>query len=260
MKWLDALERRFSPFAIPGIIRYVVALNALVYILTLASPGYQDLIKLSPELIMQGQVWRLFTWIFIPPTMSPIFIFFALMLMWIYGENLESQWGTFKLNLFYVTGMVGCTVAAFFAGESLVYNALLNSSVFFAFATLNPNFQLMLFFILPVKIKWLAWVALGMLVLQAVAGTWTMRLALLVTFSNYLLFFGPEFFSRTTEARKTAVRRKKFEVSTLSDETLHKCHTCQRTEVSNPELDFRVAADGQEYCTLHLPVRKDAEV
>lgn len=178
------------------------------------------------------------------------------MLMWIYGENLESQWGTFKLNLFYLTGMVGCTVAAFFAGESLVYNALLNSSVFFAFATLNPNFQLLLFFILPVKIKWLAWVAVGMLLLQALAGTWTMRLALLVTFSNYLLFFGPEFFSRTTEARKTTLRRKKFEELTLSDETLHKCHTCQRTEISNPELDFRVTADGQEYCTLHLPVRK----
>jgi membrane associated rhomboid family serine protease len=255
MKWLDVLDRKLEPFAIPGIIRYVVILNALTFVLILVSPGYQALLTLSPELILQGQVWRLFTWIFIPPTMSPIFVVFALMLMWIYGENLESQWGVVRLNLFYLTGMIGCTVAAFFAGESLAYNALLNSSIFFAFATLNPNFQLLLFFVLPVKIKWLAWVALGLLVLQALGGTWAMRLALVVTFTNYLVFFGPEFFNRTAEARKTAVRRKKFEAATQSEETLHKCHVCQRTEVSNPELDFRVAADGAEYCTQHLPSR-----
>lgn len=257
MKWLDVLERRLSPFAIPGIIRYVVTLNALTFVLILISPGYVGLLTLSPELILQGQVWRLLTWIFIPPTMSPIFIFFALMLMWIYGEHLESQWGTLKLNLFYLTGMIGCTISAFFAGESLAYNTLLNSSIFFAFATLNPNFQLLLLFILPVKVKWLAWFAVVLLVIQAIGGTWTMRLALLVTFANYLLFFGPEFFSRSADARKTAIRRRKFQELTTQDETLHKCQVCQRTEVSNPELDFRVSADGHEYCTPHLPSRRD---
>lgn len=257
MSWQNTVERRLSPLAIPGIIRYVVGLNALTYVLTLLEPGYVAALTLSPELIFQGQVWRLFTWIFIPPTMSPIFIFFAMMLLWIYGENLESQWGTLKLNLYYISGMFFCTVAAFFVGESLAFNALLNSSIFFAFATLNPNFQLLLLFILPVKVKILAWVALGFLLLQALAGDWSMRVALVITFANYFAFFGPEFFKRTVDSHKTAVRRRKFEVGTLPDETLHRCNACQRTEVSNPELHFRVSADGEEYCLDHLPPRNE---
>lgn len=255
MTFLNRIERVLAPFALPGIIRYVVGLNALTYILAVISPGYLEVLNLQPELVLQGQIWRLFTWIFIPPTMSPIFILFALWLLWIYGEALEAQWGTFRLNVFYFTGVVACTVAAMFVGGSVAFNGLLNASIFFAFATLNPDFRLLLFFILPVKVKWLALFMLGMILLSALGGTWTLRVAMLVCFSNYLLFFGPEFFRKTTEARKTAVRRRKFEAAATSDETLHRCHVCQRTEVTNPELEFRVAADGNEYCNDHLPKR-----
>jgi membrane associated rhomboid family serine protease len=255
MSLLNSIERRLSHFAIPGIIRYVVGLNALTFILITISPGYADALALVPSRILSGEVWRLFTWIFIPPIENPIWLVFALMLLWLYGDNLEADWGTFRLNLFYLVGMIGCTASAFFVGADLAFNTLLNLSIFFAFATLNPNYQLLLFFILPIKIKWLAFVSLALLVAQALGGTWSLRVALIVTFSNYLIFFAPSFFRRTVEGRQVATRRRAFEEASIPDTTLYRCATCGRTEVSNPELDFRVALDGREYCHEHLPTR-----
>lgn len=253
MSFLNSIERKLSPFAIPGIIRYVVGLNALTFILITISPGYADALTLVPSRILSGEVWRLFTWIFIPPVMSPIWLVFALMLLWLYGENLEAEWGTFRLNLFYLVGMVGCTASAFFVGGDIAFNTLLNLSIFFAFATINPNYQLLLFFILPIKIKWLAFVSLALLISQAVGGTWSLRVALIVTFTNYLIFFGPSFFRRSLDAQQVATRRRVFEEASTPESTLYRCATCGRTEVSNPELDFRVASDGNEYCHEHLP-------
>jgi len=255
MNWWRSVERKIEPFAIAGIVRYVVALNALTFVLLLVAPGYAAALALIPERVLSGEVWRLFTWIFIPPTTSPIFIFFALMLLWIYGEHLEQAWGSLRMNLFYLTGMLGCTVAAFFTGGGLAYNVLLNFSVFFAFATVNPNFQLLLLFILPVKVKWLAWIAFALLALQALVGPWSLRAAFAVAFLNYALFFGPTLLRNAIERSETQARRRRFEAQTQRESTLHTCHECGRTEVSHPDLEFRVSRDGNEYCVDHLPAR-----
>ncbi len=255
MSWFNAFEKHCGRFAIPGLIRYVVGLNALVFLLIQVNRNYAAALSLNPEAILGGQVWRLVTWIFIPTNLSPIFLLFALIILWTIGDQLEAAWGTFKLNLFYLVGMIGCTVAAFLTGGSESYNALLNLSIFFAFATVHPNFTFLLFFILPVKVKWLALLSLVLLLLQAVGGTWAFRASLLVTFSNYLLFFGPELIRKSADSRQIAARRAKFQSDQLTADTLHKCHACARTEVSHPELEFRVAADGYEYCADHLPSR-----
>ncbi|MDD5200772.1 MAG: hypothetical protein PHC88_13325, partial [Terrimicrobiaceae bacterium] len=104
----------------------------------------------------------------------------------------------------------------------------------------------------------LKWVALFSAVIMGVSlalGDWGARAAMVASFSNYLLFFGPTFLRQISTNRQTAARRTKFKVASYRADTLHRCEVCSRTEVSNPELDFRVSADGHEYCTAHLPAR-----
>ncbi len=113
MTFLDKLERPFGRFAIPGLIRYIVALNALVFILCKINPGYANLLVLDPGLVMQGQVWRLVSWIFLPTTNNFLWIIFYLMFTFWAGDTLEATWGTFRLNLYYFLGMIGAAISAF---------------------------------------------------------------------------------------------------------------------------------------------------
>jgi membrane associated rhomboid family serine protease len=271
MPFLNRLENSLGRFAIPGLIRYVVALNALTFILIYLNKGYASALALDWEKIRSGEIWRLVSWIFIPPSFSIIWILFALLILWTFGDMLESFWGTFRLNLFYFLGMFGCTVAALILQLAVppelagrvetggpAFNAFLNLSIFFAVATLNPNYQILLFFILPIRIKWLALISLALLALQFFGAPLTTKVAMIVAFANYLVFFGPSIVRLMVHNRQTVARRARFEAAKMPlHETIHRCSVCDRTEVSNPELDFRVAADGHEYCIDHLP-RRDA--
>jgi len=263
--FLDRLETRYGRYAIPGLIRYIVALNALVYILAKLNPDFVLMLDLSPFDIMHGQVWRLVTYIFIPQFGSLLLPdwFNAAMYMvflWWVGNGLEQALGAFKLNLYYVTGMVGITVAAFFFGEGFGA-AMLNTSLLFAFAQFYPDEVIFIMYILPAKVKWLAWIAGALLLYHALDGGAEYVASLVVALGNYVLFFGPELYRNARMRRQVADRRRKFEVAKEPDtETMHECAVCHRTEVTNPELDFRVARDGQEYCREHLPKPPGAAV
>jgi hypothetical protein len=254
MPFLNTLEKHLGRFAIPGLIRYVVGFNALVFLLGLLNPPYVEMLRLNGPAILDGQVWRLVSWIFIPNTFSLIWVIFYLMFTWWMGDLIESIWGSFRLNLYYFVGFLGCTAAALFFGQSLA-NTALNASLLFAAATLAPDLQILLFGIVPIRLKWIAAISAVLFALTFITSDWGARAAILVAFSNYLLFFGPTFARRSAEARQTAARRAKFQAASQTSETLHRCEVCGRTEISNPELDFRVSADGHEYCIPHLPAR-----
>lgn len=257
MSFLTTLEKHFGKFAIPGLIRYVVGFNALVFLLGLTQPAYLGMLTLNREAIFAGEVWRLFSWIFIPNTTSLIWVLFYLMFTWWIGDLIESAWGTFKLNLYYLVGYLACTTAALvFQGPSLG-NTALTSSLLFAAATIAPELQILLFGIIPLRLKWVAIISAAFLGLSVLAAPWSVRASVLVAFSNYLLFFGPAFLRHSRDTREIAARRAKFQAVSVSSSTLHRCETCGRTEVSNPEMDFRVTADGIEYCADHLPKRSN---
>ncbi len=256
MKWIDSLEAKYKHLAIPGIIRVVVAFNALTYLLWLSNPGYIEFLRLDPDQIRHGQVWRLFTYIFIPPAFGVLGLFFALMFLWYMGEGLEQAWGAFKLNLFYLCGMAGCTVAAFFFGGHWM-DFFLNLSILFAFGTMFPDEIIYLFFIIPVKIKWIALVSFVLLVGVFMQSGVQGKMAILVSFANYLFFFGPRLLYNIRHRQAVVSRRQEFaRQSVPEDEPLHHCAVCKETELTSPDLDFRVAKDGAEYCTRHLPGRQ----
>jgi len=254
MKWIDSLEAKYKHLAIPGLIRIVVAFNALTYLLSLSNPGYLGFLLFDKEAILHGQVWRLVTYIFIPPAFGILWLFFALYFLWFLGDSLEQAWGSFKLNLFYFCGMAGCTLAAFFFGGGEEMDKFLNLSILFAFGTVFPEEIIYLFGILPVKAKWLALISFVYQVESFVTAGDQGKAAILVSFANYLLFFGPQLVHNLRHRQAVAVRRQEFaRKSVPEDEPLHRCVVCKETEITNPDLDFRVSKDGDEYCTRHLP-------
>ena len=250
---LDKLERRIGFLAIPGLVRIIVTFNALVFVLVLLNPGFEDYLALDPARIMAGEVWRLVTYIFVPRIAHFLWVVIALWFLWFIGDGLERAWGAFRVTLFYLVGMIGTTVAAFFFGSNFS-SGILNAALFFAFARFYPDEIIYVFFVLPLKIKWLAWIGAAFLMAGFVVGTNSYRMALLAAFSNYFIFFGPEIWREFRHRKDVSSRRQRFDEQSRSDaEPLHRCATCGATELSDPTLEFRVARDGEEYCMPHLP-------
>ena len=131
---------------------------------------------------------------------------------------------------------------------------MLIASLFFAFARFYPDEIIYVLFILPVKIKWLAWVFAAFLLLGFVVNSNSYRAALIAAFANYFIFFGPEIIHQVRHRHDVSTRRRRFEDhSRVADDALHHCAACGATELTDPNLDFRVARDGEEYCIAHLP-------
>lgn len=252
MTWLDKLERRLGFLGIPGLMRIVVGFTALVWILVWLNPEFRFALDLDPARVRHGEIWRLFTYIFLPQTFS-FWVILVLWFLWFIGEGLERAWGAFRLTLYFLVGMIGTTIGAFFFGARFS-NSMLISSLFFAFARFYPEEVIYVLFILPMKIKWVAWIAAAFLLFGFVVNSNSYRMALVAAFANYLIFFGPEFIHEARHRTEVSSRRKRFESQSRSDaEPLHKCAVCGATELSDPNLDFRVARDGEEYCIAHLP-------
>lgn len=253
---IERFERPLSRFAIPGLIRYVVVLNALVFILVTLNPEYAQVLDLDRAAILRGEVWRVVSWIFLPDTRSFIGMLFYLMFTWWIGDLLEGTWGTFRLNIYYFLGMVLIIVSALVFGAS-GGNFFLNLSLLLAVATLAPNLEIFLFGILPMKIKWVALFSLLLPASVLLSDPLPAKMATIVCMGNYLLFFAPAYFKGAHEGRKVRDRRMKFEMAKIpTDASLHRCAMCGATEHTHPDTEFRVTQDGNEYCSAHLPVRR----
>jgi hypothetical protein len=149
--------------------------------------------------------------------------------------------------------MIGTTIAALFFGSNFA-NTMLNASLFFAFANFYPEEVIYIFFILPAKVKWLAWASAALLIFGFVTSPMSYRMALIAAFANYFIFFGPQLVRAARNRRQNVNRRRRFVDETRpEEEALHRCANCGATELTNPNLEFRVSRDGEEYCLAHLP-------
>lgn len=242
--------------AVPGLIRYVALLNALVFLLHLAAPGYLSVLELDPRLVLQGEVWRLVTWIFIPETLSPIWIIFSLLFLFYLGDGLEEAMGPARLTLFYLRGILLCTAVSFamsfWVGAPPLgrANTFLNLSLLLAFATVYPDFRVLVFFILPLRIVWLALFSVVIMVVASLGQPLTVAATLGAALLNYLFDFSGELRGRIQ--RKGSLRSSSSKRAEVKEVALHRCEDCGITEVTHPEAEFRVRADGREYCLPHL--------
>ena len=259
MKLLDNLERKFGRYAVKELMVYIVGINALVYILSYAMPQSEaiSMLWLSPQHILQGEVWRLITWIFIPPSASLLWIFFILYFYYIVGTGLEHEWGSFRFNAYYLIGIAGTVLAAFMfgGGSTALY---LNLSLFLAFAYIYPDYEILLFFIIPVKVKYLAWLNWAFIAFTVLTAPVAAKAAAIVSVANYFLFFGSDIISTVKNKGSAYQRGRAFgrSINTPAREgAIHKCTVCGMTEDDDITMEFRYCATCEgdyEYCMNHL--------
>lgn len=189
---LYRLEYKYGRFAIQNLMIYICATMLAVYLLQnmVGIPIVQYIALYRPALL-QGQVWRLITFLFVPPASSPIWVLFTLYFYFFIGNALEQHWGAFKFNLYYLSGVLFTILAALLAGYG--QNQYLNLSLFLAFAQLFPDTEFLLFFILPIKAKYLAYVDWALFALSFLFGDITTKITVLFAIGNFMLFFGKDF-------------------------------------------------------------------
>lgn len=267
MNWIDRLERKYDRFAIRGFIKYVVIVAAFILVGVNLSKTFHDIVygmlTLNGAAVLKGQVWRLITFIFIPPGKN-LFVIFALYILYIFGSALEDLWGSFKFSLYYLIGVLSTIIAAFIVSSASampVSTIYLNLSIFLAFAYLNPNFKLLLFFIIPVKVKYLAWFNILFVIFTVIFGEISEKVAAILSLSNFLIFFGSGFFKRTISPKISDFskkrKRRKFKVIAPPKklELVHICRECKRTSREFPNLSFRyckICGSDYEYCDEHV--------
>ena len=192
MNWLNRLERRIGRHYIPHLMQYLVIAMAGVFILDhlplRESASY--LLYFDRDLILRGQVWRLVTFIFLPPSGSLIFILLSLYFYYFLGTSLENHWGGARFNIYYAIGILGNILAGFLTGAAT--NSYLNTSLLLSFAVLYPDMEFMLFFFLPVKVRWIGWAWGLYLLYQLIVVPWQYKVALVLSFLPFILFFGKQ--------------------------------------------------------------------
>ncbi len=286
MNWIDKLEKKFGRYAIRNLMYYIIILYALGYIIhTFAPEFYYAYLSLDPTAILRGHVWRLVTFIIYPPSMELFWFLISMYLYYSIGRTLEYQWGTFRFNLYFFTGILLHVAAAFICQYVFGVNFgvmfgtyWLNNSLFLAFAATYPNMQFILFFLIPIKAK-----ALGIIYgiyfgIEIVAGFLAAVLPnamimglyqigilahpayavmALLSLGNFLLFFfGMKNMRRYSP--KEVHRRRTYTKSVQQGQkaaATHKCAICGRTEKDGDNLEFRYCSKcngNYEYCQEHL--------
>jgi len=261
MSLLTRLERLLGRFAIANLSLYLVAGQVLFWGLAVLTGFPLERIALLPVAVFAGEAWRVVTYLLVPPPVNPgafgvVMTAFAWYLFYLMGTALEHYWGNFRYNAFIGLGWFLTTAVAFLTPAVYASNLFLAGSVFLAFAQLNPDFELLIFFLLPVKIKWLAllqWLYYGYVM---VAGGWSARLAVLAATGNFLIFFAGDIVERMrTGRRRMAYQASVFAARPEENEARHRCRVCGKTELTHPQLDFRYCskcAGNQCYCAEHI--------
>ena len=192
MRLLDRLERKFGNLAIENLTVYLIAGQVFSFILFFAAPVYSHIFNLNGSLMLTGEWWRSITMLLSPISLSPFWAAFTWYLYYIYGTGLEKVWGSFRYTLYFFISWIATIAAALLFPDKTITNTFIYGSIFFAFAFLYPNFTLLLFFIIPVKIKWLAvlgWIGVGYALIFSDLET---KIITALSISNFFLFFGSE--------------------------------------------------------------------
>lgn len=254
MKWVSKLERKYGRHAIHGLMKYIVAANLAVFLLDIFIPGFIWNLSLVPQAVMNGQIWRVFTFILVPPELSPIWIFFTLYMNYLIGMGLEQTWGSFKFNIYYLIGVIFTIVVSLIFG-TVGTTYYLNLTLFLAFATIYPNFEVLLFFVIPVKMKYLA-ILDGVFIVQGmITGGFGAFIMIAASIANYLIFFWDDFLALLKLKKTVKKSKQKFKVIEMKDYVRHRCVVCGITERDDPNMEFRYCSKcsgHKEYCMNHL--------
>ena len=260
MNWLNKLERKFGRYYISNLMGIITAITGAVFIVEYAFRiNISDLLYLNPYLVLKGQVWRLVTFIF-ANTRNSVFTIFMIYFYYIAGNALENVWGGFKFNVYYLVGMLSTILVSFITGIPAT-GVFVNLSLFLAYAKLYPDMEVLLFFIIPLKIKYLAYFNWAIIILDSLIyimhGIWGGVLLSVVPIVNYLIFFTKSNYRETKMRTGSVIRMKDYKrkVNSAKKAYTHKCYVCGITDVDDPDMEFRYCSKctGKKgYCEKHI--------
>ena len=274
---MSKFEKRFGKYAISNLSLILILCYVVGYFIELVNADFLLYLTLNPYAILHGQIWRIFTWIIIPPSSLDPFTNMMLVFYYTIGTSLERTWGTYRYNVYLLSGMLFTVMGSFvwlaieyFVGgpvmnlsyistiASLYFSTYyINMSIFLAFAATFPEVQVLLMFIIPVKVKWLG-ILYGLVLVYdfLFAGSLVTRIAIASSLLSFVIFF---FTSRSHihMSPKQMKRRAEFkqDIRRNSRVTKHKCAICGQTEDDDPSLEFRFCSKcngNYEYCQQHL--------
>lgn len=265
MKFLNKMERKFGRYAIHNLSLYIIITYVIGYALELLVPNVMYFLNLEPALILKGQVWRLVSWILIPPESLDFFTIIMLILYFSLGSSLERTWGAFRYNMYIFMGLIASVIGAFilyFCGVRVLGFAFstfyINLSIFLAFAVSYPNEKVYLYFLIPIKMKWMG-IFYGIItVYQMINSNWAGRVVILASLANFIVYFlMTRNMKRVSpkEIRRKQEFHRQMQRANPPGVTKHKCAICGRTELDGDNLEFRFCSkcDGNyEYCQDHL--------
>lgn len=274
MNWLDKLERKFGRYAIPNLTVYLLVAYVIGFGIVWMMPDLVAYITLEPALILRGQVWRLITWILVPPTTNLVSLLFLVLLYYSLGTALEHTWGSFRYNVYIFSGLIFTVLAEFglyvfflirygvemqLSMIGMVSTNYITMSIFLAFAAIYPDMEVMLYFILPIKMKWMALVYAAMAVYYFIQGGIATRVSIAASLLNFAIFFlsgrKTRRFGPRGQARKAKFERQSRPHMNYAGGARHRCAVCGRTELDDPNLEFRFCSKcrgNYEYCQDHL--------
>ena len=282
MKKLNEAVDRFAyshpRFGIPNLMKVIVVGNLIAYfLLRFSSSAAISFLAFSPSAVLHGEIWRLVTFIFVPGSTNLFALAISLYFYYWIGGMLEREWGTPKFTLYYISGMVLTVLTSlilyFATGYSqIVYGAYyVNMSMFFAFAALYPDMQVLLFFVIPIKVKWLAWLDGALFAVDvlrsAFALNWLGMLLPIIAVFNFFVFFWSDISDTISRQRGYAAHRSSRQTIQFKDAAKrqekkareqgyhHKCSVCGRTDTDSPNLQFRYCSRCAGYhcfCEDHI--------
>ena len=269
------LRRQFELFCyrnrdkgIPNLMLYIVLGTAVVYVMSQMSGNYflYNLLVFNRSLILQGQIWRLITYPLTYNISNLLLMAVSLFCYYSLGRVMEQVWGTLRFNLFYFTGVVMMDIwCMIFGGQASV--TYLNLSLFLGFATMYPDSQFLLFFIIPVKAWLFALIDLGIVLMDLITLPFPYNFFSVISLANYFLFFGKDVLNlvpRSCQARFKGRGRGKPQPKVIhfdgekvkkTPDYTHRCTVCGRTDVTNPEMEFRYCSRCHGYycyCQEHI--------
>lgn len=268
-KKIDMFCYKHPRFGIPNLMLYIVVISLAVWLLSIMDESRTLLsyFSFSPELILKGQIWRLITFIFIPQDLSMWALLFFYFYYWI-GSTLEREWGTVRFNIFIFSGVLMTVIYGFviyiITKQSVnIGTYYIYLSMFFSFATLFPDTQVLFMFIIPVKIKWLAYLDAAFFLYAMLIYPFPFNLLPLIAILNYLVFFGADLISSisggSARYRKTTLNfnreKQNIKYEQRQKNYSHKCSVCGRTDTDFPNLEFRYCSRCAGYhcfCEEHI--------
>ena len=275
-RWLNRFSYQHPKFSIPGLMKYITIGNVIVYLMDFVSSGtFSALLSFVPAYIFRGQLWRLVTFVFVPMSSEMFTFVLSVMLYYFLGTQLENVWGSARFTVYYVTGvavniLIGLLLglAPALRGYGVVNMYYVNLSLFFGFATLYPDAQFLVFYIIPVKAKWLALLDVFYFVMEALAylraGLPLMILVPLAAILNYFLFFWDDLMyamGRTRQRVQHQTSRRTVDFKAAQRQArerkgyLHKCAVCGVTDTDRPDMEFRYCSKCSGYycyCADHI--------